>query len=114
MSKNGESIPASKNQLHNDVRIRSKQGKLGQIPKWREVPTKVIYHTETVKQVTMKSGRVATVVSLVDENGTSLKAFTTSCFEKDLVNFGLGEDMVHQTFEQASELQKPRLKLLPL
>ena len=58
----------------------------GSILKWQEVPTEVIYHIETVEQITMKSG-VATVASLVDENGVSLKAFTTSCLEKDLVDF---------------------------
>ena len=58
----------------------------GSILKWKEVSTEVIYHTETVKQITMKSG-VATVLSLVDENGMSIKVFTTSCLEKDLVNF---------------------------
>ena len=30
------------------------------------------------------------VVSLVDEDGVSLKAFTTSCFKNDLKGFRLG------------------------
>ena len=61
------------------------------ILKWQEVPTEVIYHIETVEQITTKS-RVKMVASLVDEDGTSFKAFTTSCLEKDLKDFGWGEE----------------------
>ena len=32
------------------------------------------------------------LVSLGDEDGTSLKAFATSCLENDLKDFGLGEE----------------------
>ena len=37
-----------------------------------------------LRQITKKSGRVATVVSLVDEDRMSLEAFATSCNLKDL------------------------------
>ena len=60
--------------------------------KWQEVPSEVIYHIETVEQITTKS-RVATVISLVDEDGISFKAFATSCLEKDLKDFGWGEEL---------------------
>ena len=40
----------------------------------------------------MKLGRVTTVISLGDEDRTSLKAFDTSCLENDLKDFGLGEE----------------------
>ena len=58
------------------------------------MPTKVIYHIETVKQITTKSGRVTMVISLVDEDGMSLKAFTNSCLKNDLKDFGLGEELL--------------------
>ena len=64
----------------------------GSILKWQEVPMKVIYYIETVEQITTKSGRVTMVISLVDEDGASLKAFATSCHENDLKDYGLGEE----------------------
>ena len=51
---------------------------------------KVIYHIETIKQITMKSGRVKMVAILVDEGRTSFKAFTIRCFKNDLKDFSLG------------------------
>ena len=47
------------------------------ILEWQEVLTEVIYRIESVEEITMKS-RVTMVVSLLDENGMSLKAFATS------------------------------------
>ena len=67
-------------------KFKENKAQCGSILKWQEVPTEVVCHIETVKQITMKSG-VAMVVSLVDKNGASVKAFTTSCLEKDLVDF---------------------------
>ena len=54
--------------------------------------TEVIYNIETVEQIATKLGRVAAVVTLVDEDGMSPKAFVTSCLEKDLRDFGWGEE----------------------
>ena len=51
------------------------------------MPTEVIYRIESVEDIPTKS-EVATVISLVDEDGMSLKAFATSCLEKDLGDFG--------------------------
>ena len=48
----------------------------GSILKWQEVPMKVIYHIETVEQITTKFWRVTKVVSLINEDIISLKAFT--------------------------------------
>ena len=62
------------------------------ILKWLKVPTKAIYHIETVEQITTKSGRVKIVISLVEEDGAIIKAFTTSCLMNDLKDFGLGEE----------------------
>ena len=57
-----------------------KQNKVecGQILSNKEVPTEIIYCTEKVGQITMKSGRVAMVVSLIDEDGMS---FPTGCLK---------------------------------
>ena len=44
-----------------------------------------------LKEITTKLG-VATVISLVNEDGMSFKAFTTSCLEKDLRDFSWGEE----------------------
>ena len=52
----------------------------------------VVYHIETVEQITTKLGRVTMVVSLVDEDGMSLEAFATSCLENDLKDFNLGKE----------------------
>ena len=50
------------------------------------MPTGVMYHIETVEQITMKL-RLSMVVSLVDEDEMSFEAFATSCLEKDLKDF---------------------------
>ena len=47
----------------------------GSILKWWKVPTEIIYFIETVEQITTKSERVATVISLVDEDEKSLNSF---------------------------------------
>ena len=52
------------------------------------MPTEDIYHIETVEQITTKLERAATVISLVDEDGMSFKAFSTSSLEKDRKDFG--------------------------
>ena len=71
-----------------------KQNKVecGQILSCEEVPTEVIYCTEKVGQITSKSGRVIMVVSLVDEDGTSFKAFPISCLKNDLRDFSCGDE----------------------
>ena len=52
--------------------------------------TEVIYHTESVEPISTKFGK-SMVVSLVDRDGKALKAFSTSCLEKDLKDFSLKE-----------------------
>ena len=66
-----------------------KQNKVecGQILSWEEVPTEIIYCTEKVGQITTKSERVIMVVSLVDKDGISLKAFPASCLRNNLRDF---------------------------
>ena len=54
--------------------------------------TEVIYCIEKVGQITMKSGRVIMVVSLVDEDGKSFKTFPASCPEDDLRDFSWGDE----------------------
>ena len=56
------------------------------ILKWRDMPTEVIYHMESVKRISTKFGR-SMVVSLVDKDEKTLKVFATSCLEKDLKDF---------------------------
>ena len=56
------------------------------------MPTEVIYHIEKAEQISTKSGRVIMVVSLVDEDGTSFKAFPAGCLKNDLRDFGWGDE----------------------
>ena len=58
--------------------------------KWRDVPTKAIYHIESIERISTKFGR-SMVVSLVDRDGKTLMTFATSCLEKDLKDFSLKE-----------------------
>ena len=62
----------------------------GQVLRWQEVSTDVIYHIEKAGQITTKSGRIIMVVSLVDEDGTSFKAFPAGCLKNDLRDFSWG------------------------
>ena len=48
------------------------------------VPSDILYGNKN------NLGRVTMVISLVDEDEMSLKAFTTSCLKNDLKDFGLG------------------------
>ena len=102
-----------KNSFRNLENFEQNKVQHGSILTWREVPAKIIYHIETVVQLTMKLGRVTMVVSLVDEDGVSLKAFTTSCLENNLKDFGLGEELFIRPVGKESKLQKPKPKLLP-
>ena len=54
------------------------------------MPTEVIYHIGSVEQISTKFGK-SVVVSLVDRDGKTLKAFATSCLEKDLKDFSQKE-----------------------
>ena len=58
------------------------------ILKCQEMPTEVIYRIENDEKVSTKIGSVM-VINLVDKDGTSLKAFTTSCLKNDLRDFSL-------------------------
>ena len=54
------------------------------------------------------------VISLVDEDGTSLKAFATSCLKNDLKDLGLGQEWFIKSLGKWQKLQRPRPKLLLL
>ena len=107
MSKNGENVPTNKMNFLTAEQFEQNKVQWGSVLKWQEVPTEVIYHIETVEQITMKSGRVAMVISLVDENGMSLKAFATSCIENDLKDFSLGEEWFIRTLGKCLSSRNP-------
>ena len=69
------------------------------------MPTGVIYQIESVEEITTKSGRVTVAVILVDEDGTSLKAFTISCLQKDLKDLTKNGSSYHQVSHRAPETQ---------
>ena len=107
MSKNGENVPASKMSFSTPEHFEQNMVRHRSILKWREVPTKVIYHNETVEQITMKLGRVTMVISLVDENGTSLKEFSTSYLQNNLKDFGLGREWFIRLLDKCPSSRNP-------
>ena len=54
-----------------------------------------------------RSGRLAMVVSLVDENGPSFKAFTASCLANDLRGFGWCEEWFIKSLGKLSNSRGP-------
>ena len=56
----------------------------------QDMRTEIIYHIESVERKISKFGE-SMVISLVDRDGKTLKAFATSCLEKDLKDFSWKE-----------------------
>ena len=71
MLKIGENVPASKMSFPTAEQFEQNNVQLGSILKWQEVPTEVIHCIERVDQMTTRLGRVAMIISLVDEDETS-------------------------------------------
>ena len=70
------------------------------------MPIEVISQIESVEEITTKSG-VAIVISLVNEDGMSFKAFATSCLEKDLRDFGWGEEWFIKPLGKSQSSKNP-------
>ena len=107
ISKTRENVPVRKMSFPTPEQFEESKVQHGSILKWQEVPMKVIYHIETVKQITTKSGRVTMVVSLIGEDRISLKAFATSCFKNDLRDFGLGGEWFIKPLDKCLSSRNP-------
>ena len=89
-----------------EVEFEEYETQHGSVLKWREVPTEVNYHIETVEQINTKLGR-STNVSLVDKDGKTLKAFTTSCLTNDLKDFSWKEKLFIRPLAKWQSFKNP-------
>ena len=71
------------------------------------MPTEVIYCIERVGQITTKSGRVIMVVSLVDEDGMSFKAFPASCLKNGLRDFSWDDEWFIKSLGKQQSSRNP-------